>query len=58
VSTCAVCVAGFHKEAVLALEKALAIRRSTWVLALLGYAHARAEEPRVALEILAELKRT
>lgn len=51
-------VAGLYRDTMLTLEKALAIRRSPWELALLGYTHARLGDRTAALEIVAELERT
>jgi TolB-like protein/Tfp pilus assembly protein PilF len=52
-------VTGKHEEAVIEFEKSVAVtRRSSWALALLGYAHARSGAGIRALEIVAELERT
>ena len=50
---------GKHEDAALQFEKSLAVtQRSTWVLALLGYARARSGARRQAIEIVEELKAT
>ncbi|HLX85318.1 MAG TPA: winged helix-turn-helix domain-containing protein [Terriglobales bacterium] len=52
-------VTGKHEDAVVEFEKSVAAtRRSSWTLALLGYAHARSGAGSQAMEIVAELETT